>query len=274
MRFETPPGEQAQVDFAQFQVVFTDEPTTPRIVWLFSMVLRFSRLIWARFVVHQDLPTVLRCHVAAFEALGGSPNEVLYDRMKTAVIGEAETGGIIYNRALVDLARHYGFHPKACKPYRAKTKGKVERPFRFIREDFFLAQSFRSLDDLNGQLRHWLDTVANPRTHATTRRSVSEAFAEEQASLRPLPLAPFRSVLKLERRISREGMVSVGGNFYSVPDATKRRTVEVHTLAEEVRIFDDGLLIAAHPVLEGTHQRRVEPPSQDPRPTASSRPSR
>ena len=102
-RFETPPGEQAQVDFAQFQVVVTDEPTTTRIVWLFSMVLGISRLIWARFVVHQDLPTVLRCHVAAFESLGGAPRGVLYDRMKTAVIGEAETGGIIYNRALVRL---------------------------------------------------------------------------------------------------------------------------------------------------------------------------
>lgn len=70
VRFETPPGEQAQVDFAQFHVVFTDEPTTPRIVWLFSMVLGYSRLIWARFVMHQNLPTVLRCHVAAFEAIG------------------------------------------------------------------------------------------------------------------------------------------------------------------------------------------------------------
>lgn len=109
------------------------------------------------------------------------------------------------------------------------------------------------------QLRHWLDTVANPRIHATTRRVVNEAFAQERAYLRPLPLAPFRSVLKLERRISREGMVSVGGNFYSVPEATRRRTVEVHTLAEEVRIFEDGALIAAHPVLEGRHQRRVEP---------------
>ena len=73
VRFETPPGEQAQVDFARFHVVFTDEPQTPCIVWLFSLVLGFSRQIWARFVVHQDLATVLRCHVAAFEALGGSP---------------------------------------------------------------------------------------------------------------------------------------------------------------------------------------------------------
>jgi transposase len=257
VRFETAPGEQGQVDFAQFQVVFTDEPTTPRIVWLFSMVLGYSRLMWARFVVHQDLATVLRCHAAAFEAFGGAPRELLYDRMKTVVTGEGDRGGIIYNRALIDLARHYGFHPKACRPYRAKTKGKVERPFRYVREDFFLAGSFRNLVDMNEQLRRWLDRVANPRVHATTRRVVNEAFAEEQPHLKQLPLAPFRAVLRLERRISREGMVSVGGNFYSVPDATRRRTVEVHTLAEEIRIFEDGTLIAAHPVLEGRHQRRV-----------------
>jgi transposase len=259
VRFETAPGEQAQVDFAQLQVVFTDEPTVPRIVWLFSLVLGCSRLIWARFVLHQDLATLLRCHVAAFEALGGVPHEILYDRMKTVVTGEANSGGIIYNRALIDLARHFGFHPKACRPYRAKTKGKVERPFRYIREDFFLARSFSNLEDLNRQLQHWLSTVANPRVHATTRRVVMEAFAEEQSYLRPLPLAPFRSVLRLERRISREGMISVGGNFYSVPDATRRRVVEVHTLADEIRIFEAGELIAAHPVLEGRHQRRVAP---------------
>ena len=259
VRFETAPGEQAQVDFAQFNVVFADEPERPRIVWLFSMVLGFSRLIWARFVVHQDLATVLRCHVAAFEALGGAPREILYDRMKTAVVGERDHQGIVYNRALIDLARHYGFHPKACRPYRAKTKGKVERPFRYIREDFFLARSFRNLADLNEQLRHWIDRVANPRLHATTRRIVNEAFAEEKPSLKPLPLAPFRAVLRLERRISHEGMVSVGGNLYSVPDATRRRTVEVHTLAGEVRIFEDGALIATHPVLEGRHQRRIAP---------------
>ncbi|TIX61625.1 MAG: IS21 family transposase, partial [Mesorhizobium sp.] len=81
--------------------------------------------------------------------------------------------------------------------------------------------------------------------------------AEDRAALRPLPLAPFRSVLKLERRISREGMVSVGGNFYSVPDATRRRVVEVHTLADEIRILENGVLIATHPVLDGRHQRHV-----------------
>lgn len=259
VRFETPPGEQAQVDFARFEVSFTDEPGTTSIVWLFSMVLGFSRLIWARFVVRQDLQAVLRCHVAAFEALGGAPREILYDRMKTAVLGEDADGLVTYNRGLLDLARHFRFQPRACRPYRAKTKGKVERPFRYIREDFFLARSFRDLDDLNGQLRHWLDTVANPRVHATTKRVVNEAFAEEKPALQMLPLTPYRAVLRLERRISHEGMVRVGGNAYSVPDTARRRVLEVHCLVDEIRILEDGAVIARHAPLEGRGGTRIDP---------------
>ena len=273
MRFETPPGEQAQVDFAHFEVEFSGEPGVKRIVWLFSMVLGYSRLIWARFVVHQDLETVLRCHIAAFEAIGGAPREILYDRMKTAVIGEDDGGFAVYNRALVDLARHYGFQPRACRPYRPKTKGKVERPFRYIREDFFLGGSFRDLDDLNIQLRHWLDTVANPRTHATTQRVVNEAFAEEKPALKPLPPAPYRTVLKLERRVSHEGMVSIGGNLYSVPDTTRRRIVDVHVFAGEIRIFEAGALIASHAPIEGRDQRRLDPAHRQPLPLSRRRPA-
>jgi transposase len=259
VRFETPPAEQAQVDLARFEVAFTDEPGVTRIIWLFSMVLGFSRLIWARFVVHQDLQTILRCHIAALEAIGGAPREILYDRMKTAVIGEDADGLVIYNRSLVDLARHYGFQPRACRPYRPKTKGKVERPFRYIREDFFLGGTFRNLDDLNIQLRNWLDTVANPRVHATTQRVVNEAFAQEKPNLKTLPLAPYRAVLKLERRVSHEGMVSVGGNLYSVPDTTRRRILDVHVFANEIRIFENGAVVASHLALEGRDQTRLDP---------------
>src|ERR1700761_3576088 len=83
VRFETPPGRQAQVDFAHFRTAFTDEPGVERIIWLFSMVLGHSRMLWGRFVLHQDLQTLLRCHTAAFEALGGVPEQILYDRMRT-----------------------------------------------------------------------------------------------------------------------------------------------------------------------------------------------
>jgi len=259
VRFETEAGQQAQVDFAHFKLAFEREPEQLRVVWLFSLVLGHSRYLWARFCLHQDLQTLLRLHIEAFEHLGGVPREILYDRMKTAVLGEGEDEHIIYNRSLLALAGHYGFTPRACKAYRAKTKGKVERPYRYIRQDFFLGARFADLDDLNAQLKGWLDTVANARKHGTTERVVAEHFAQERVSLLALPVGAFNATLKLERRISHEGMVSVGGNRYSVPDGTRSRTVEVHTLAQEIRIFEDGALIAVHPVLQGRRQCSVLP---------------
>ena len=216
VRFETPPGVQAQVDFARFVVEFTDEPGVSRIVWLFSLVLGHSRFLFARYVMHQDLQSLLRCHMQAFEALGGVPIEILYDRMKTAVTGEDDQGHIIYNRSLLALAGHYRFVPRACRPYRAKTKGKVERPFSYIRK------------------------------------------AAEQPELQLLPAGRFDAVLKLERRVSHDGMVSVGGNYYSVPDRT-RRVVEIQQLPDKIRIVDLGQVIAEHPVLEGRRQYRIDP---------------
>lgn len=256
-RFETDPGEQAQVDFAQFKTVFADEPDRIRIVWLFSLVLGHSRFLTGQFVLRQDLATVLRCHLAAFAELGGVPQHILYDRMKTAVLGEDEARHIIYHPRLLELAEHYGFRPRACAAYRAKTKGKVERPFSYVRDDFFLAGAFRNLDDLNGQFSDWRSTVANVRCHGTTQRIVAQAFADEQAHLKALPDVPFNAVLSLERRISRDGMVSINGNYYSVPDRARRRVVEVHTLADEVRIYQDRRLLAVHPLLDGRGQRQI-----------------
>lgn len=258
VRFETPAGQQAQVDFARFVTEFTDEPGVTRIVWLFSLVLGHSRFIFARYVMHQDLQTLLRCHMQAFAAIGGVPIEILYDRMKTAVTGEDGNGHIVYNTSLLSLARHYGFLPRACRPYRAKTKGKVERPFSYVRQDFFLARTFRNLDDLNTLLDDWLATVANVRVHGTTQKVVAEAFAAEQGELQALPAAPFDALLRLERRVSHDGLVSIGGNYYSVPDRT-RRIVEVHQLPDIIRILDQGHLVAVHPVLEGRRRTRVAP---------------
>lgn len=257
VRFETPPGEQAQVDFAEFKVCFGNKGPVRR-VWLFAMVLGHSRYLWGQFVLHQDLPTVLRCHIKAFAHFGGVPREILYDRMKTAVVGEAEGDqGIVYNAKLLACGVHYGFMPRACQAYRAKTKGKVERPYRYIRADFFLARSFEDIDDMNRQLRHWLDTVANVRCHGTTGRIVIEHFREEQAQLQPLPAGRFDAVLRIERRVSHEGCVSVGGNYYSVPDGTRRRVLDVETTPDTIRIFEDGALIAAHTRLEGRRERSI-----------------
>jgi transposase len=258
-RFETPAGKQAQVDFALFKVCFLNDPTQIRHVWLFSLILGFSRHQFCRFVWRQDLATVVRCHILAFEALEGVPLEILYDQMKTAVVGEDRERGIIYNKTLLALSEHYGFIPRACPRGRAKTKGKIERPYRYVRQDFFLGRSFRDMDDLNGQLGEWLSGVANRRLHGTTHRLVHEAYAEEKEHLQPLPALEFGTVLRMERRISRDGMVSVDGNLYSVPDTTRRRVVDVQVTAREVFVLDRGTLVAVHPVLEGSGQRVVAP---------------
>ena len=107
-----PPGKQAQVDFAQFRVEFTDEPGVVRILWLFTMVLGHSRWLWGRFCATQDLQTVLRCHIDAFAAMAGAPSELLYDRMKTAVIGEDAEGVVQLQR----LAR------RAAQPLRRRCR--------------------------------------------------------------------------------------------------------------------------------------------------------
>jgi transposase len=186
VRFETPAGRQAQVDFAHFMVEFTKQPGVQHRVWLFAIVLGHSRYLWGRYVLHQDLGTVLRCHMLAFEHFGGTPHEILYDRMKTAVLGEAaDDTGIVYNAKLLGLGAHYCFKPRA-----------------------------------------------NARLHGSTGRVVAEHFAAERASLKTLPAGRFDAVLRTERRVSHEGMVSVGGNLYSVPDGTVKRVLEVETTAD------------------------------------------
>lgn len=255
-RFETAAGEQAQVDFAQFRTAFTPDPEQVVTCWLFTLVLGCSRYLWGEFVWHQDLLTVLRSHVRAFAAIGGVPRQILYDRMKTAVLDEA-LDGIIYNARLQALARHYSFTPRACAAYRAKTKGKVERPYRYIRQDFFLGRTFHDLEDLNGQFGEWLETVANRRRHGTTHRRIDAAFNAEQPALQALPALAFDTVTALERGISRDGMVHYNDNTYSVPDGVREQVVELQVSLSEVRIVADGKLVAVHPLQEGRHERSL-----------------
>jgi hypothetical protein len=122
----------------------------------------------------------------------------------------------------------------------------------------FLARTFRNLDDLNGQLDDWLATVANVRVHGTTQKVVAEAFAAERDELQALPAMPFDALLKLERRVSHDGLVSIGGSYYSVPDRT-RRIVEVQQLPDVIRILDGDRIVAIHPVLEGRRRTHVAP---------------
>jgi len=190
-RFETPPGKQAQVDFARFRL-----PWGVRYALL--VVLGYSRLLWLRFYPRQDMPTLFAGLEAAFATFGGVPAELLFDQMRAVVLRDLrlEGTGLTTNSEFRRFAAHWGFHVRACRPYRAKTKGKVERPIRYLRQSFFYGRTFVSDADLNAQAERWLATVANQRIHQTTRAQPQVRFErEEQPLLQPLAARPYQSLV-------------------------------------------------------------------------------
>jgi transposase len=186
-RFETPAGFQGQVDFASFNL-----PWGRR--YALVVVLGYSRLLWLRFYPRQNMQALFAGLEGAFAAFGGVPQELLFDQMRSVVIGDdrLSRGALVLNAEFLRFAAHWGFRPRACRPYRAKTKGKVERPFRYIREDFFLARSFRNLADLNAQAERWLATTANRRKHRTVGEAPQLRFErDERFTLKSLSPTPY-----------------------------------------------------------------------------------
>lgn len=196
VRFETPPGVQAQVDFAECRF-----PWGKRFALM--TVLGYSRLLWVQFYPRQDLRTLMLGLEACFASWGGVPEHLLFDQMKSVITRDERLagGGLLKNLEFLRFARHYGFRVRACRPYRAKTKGKVERPIRYLRDSFLYGRTFLSDADLNAQAIDWLATVANPRTHATIHEQPIERFrGTEQRALQPLPPRVYRSLVLPEPR--------------------------------------------------------------------------
>jgi transposase len=189
VRFETEPGRQMQVDWAVIRR--GAEPLS-----VFVAVLGHSRAAYAEFVTDERLESLLACHEAAFASFGGTPREALYDNMRTVVVGRDAYGPGEHRLqpAFRDFARHHGFLPRLCRPYRAATKGKVERFIRYLRQDFWvpLESRLRPLGlrpdaaTANAEVRGWLRDVANRRMHATPGRVQAEALAGERGALLPL----------------------------------------------------------------------------------------
>ncbi|MFN7961321.1 MAG: IS21 family transposase [Thermoanaerobaculia bacterium] len=190
-RFETPPGHQAQVDFAHFRL-----PWGRR--WALLVVLGYSRLLWVRFFERQDSRALFEGLEQAFAFFGGVPREILFDQMRSVVVADERCSGgrLIENPELFRFARHWGFRVRACRPYRARTKGKVERPIRYLRGSFFYGRRFAGDDDLNGQAAVWLDEVANTRRHRTTEQRPIDRFeCVERAALGMLAQSPYRALV-------------------------------------------------------------------------------
>jgi hypothetical protein len=216
-------------------------------------------MLWVRFACHQDQLTLLSGLHQAFLYFGGVPRTLLFDRMRTVVAGSAEDGRAVFNAELLRFAVHYGFQPVACRPYRAKTKGRVERAVSYLRRNFFYAREFRDLEGLNTQCAAWLADTANTRVHGTTGEVPRERLAVEHISLLKIPEESYVPMITLGRRVSKDGFISYNGNEYSVPETLGQREVQIRATLTEVRLFQDDQLVAAHPVLEGQGRRSLAP---------------
>lgn len=195
VRFETAPGEQAQVDWSELGAHLIDGRPTK--LYLFAMVLGYSRCLYAEVVTRTDTDTLITCHGKAFSYFGGTTRTILYDNMKTVVVQRGVGGDHRFNPKFLDFAGCIGFAPKLCRPYRAKTKGKIERALGYIKDRFLVGQTFTGFDDLNTKLRIWLETEANTRVHATTGEVPFARLARENLLSVPERLARPRVELAL-----------------------------------------------------------------------------
>jgi transposase len=272
-RVETEPGHQAQVDGGHFGLI--QHQGRQQRLYAFVMMLGWSRTMYVEFTVSTDIAIFLRGHVHAFDYFGGVPRQMLHDNLKTAVLGREADGTVRFHPRYLDLADYYGFTPRACQPYRAQTKGKVESGVKYVRGNFWLGLTYRDLADLNTQARQWLDTVANVRLHGTTNEAPFTRLAQEGLlSLVDKPAYDTSHVTT--RRSSREGLVSYDGNYYSVPAAYTQQvlTLKQTEQAELVILSAQGEEIARHAVAVGHHQRVVVAAHYQGLATASSAPTR
>lgn len=255
-RFETEPGEQAQVDWGEVRVPMGSGMVK---VHIFVMTLGYSRRAWAEGYEHERMESLLSAHEHAFEHFAGVTREILYDRMRTVMLGERE-GQKRWNPTFEAFARHWGFEPRVCRPYRAQTKGKVESGVKYVKRNFLPGRVFRDLEDFNDQLRVWQAEVADLREHGTTHEPPLVRFAREAAALTPLAgRAGFLAALPRLRVVASDWLVSIDANRYSVPWRLIGVTVEVLRVGGYWQIRHRGAVVAEHAVLEGRYGLSVNP---------------
>ena len=256
IRFETPPGQQSQIDWGQVTVAFRPGRT---VVHIFVLTLGFSRRGFYYACADERMAQFLDAHERAFAHFGGHTREHLYDRPRTVCYRD-DTGRRVWNPTFKAFADYWGVEPRVCRPYRAQTKGKVESGVKYVKRNFLPGRTFVDLVDFQTQLDEWTATIADRRVHGTTHEVPLARFEREREHL--VPLAGQRSFQR-EARVSRivadDYLVSFETNRYSVPFRLIGQRVEVQRRGDTVHIFHRDQEITRHAVLPGQHQFRILP---------------
>ena len=256
IRFETMPGQQAQVDFGEFQISRADG--TILTVYCFIMVLGYSRNMYIEFVDKCTMTKFLACHQHAFGFFGGIPAEILYDNMKNVVIKRL-IGGIQWNKTFEAFCIHYGYKPLVTPPYSPWTKGKVERPIHYVRNRFWAGYMFRDIIQANSDVRQWINKIANQRVHGTTKEKVEDRFNREKPYLGDLPRSPFDVSERVSRKVYKDCQIAFDGNRYVVPHEYVGKKVLLKVRDGVVRVFDDDRMVTAYRIPEGKGQTLAHP---------------
>jgi transposase len=265
VRFETPEGKQLQVDWGE---IYREIAGVRTKIHFSVCTLGYSRRFHLWCTDSQDAEHTYEGVIRAFEYFGGVTEEVLVDNQKSAVIGHKAGGLVRYNESFVDLALRYGFIPRACRPYRARTKGKDERMVSYVKGNFFCRhQRFESWAHLNQLALEWLAMEADPRVHGTVKEVVADRFLREAPSLRPLPNVRYDTSYRERRVVGWDGYIDVRGNRYSVPDQLCGVMVSIRiSLDGVVSVYDakDRLVVTQRlvPASEGwvtvpSHHRQL-----------------
>lgn len=252
VRFETPPGKQAQVDWGYCgRFARPDGRMLP--VYVFVMVLGFSRMLYIEFTSSMKLPVLIACHLNAFDFFSGWTQEILYDNMKQVRLTPTE-----FHPLMLDFAQHYGLALKTCRVRRPRTKGKVERMVAYVKDNFLNGRSFIDLADLNTQAQHWLTHTANTRLHATTEQRPIDLLVHE--ALTASTSAPrYQLAERIERKAGTDGFVRFAKSRYSVPPQHAGQSVVVARQEQKIIIRFKDMIVAEHPLAEKAGSTVADP---------------
>jgi transposase len=251
VRFETKPGQQLQSDWGEYTTVIAGRESK---VSFIVNELGYSRRFHFWCTDSQDAEHTYEGIIRSLEYLGGTTEEVLVDNQKSAVLEHPVRGVVRFNERFLDLSNHYGFTPRACRPYRARTKGKCERMVGYIKHHFFQRyREFESWAHLNQLAEQWLQKEADQRMHGTVKEIVAERFTQEAPTLGSLPAQRYDTAYRETRIVGWDGYLDVRGNRYSVPGHLAGKSVTIRIgLDNTLRIYQEDVLVAMHQLQPAT----------------------
>jgi transposase len=259
LRFETPPGKQLQIDFGERRVLIGGASIK---VYLFVATLGYSRRLYVRAFRNERQESWFSGLESAFQHFGGITEEVLFDNDRGLVVHhDRETREVEFNARLHAFARHWRFRPRACAPYRARTKGKDERGVGYVKKNAIAGRAFASWSALEAHLDRWTREIADRWIHGTTGEIPIERFQRAEAgALRPIAgVPPFAASRELVRKVQADCAIEVDGNADSVPWRLIGETVRVTLAGGQLRVSHAGREVAVHQRCAGRFERRVDP---------------